>query len=134
MIIPNQDPTTVPTILHNARGIGKMIDQLITDNPEIIAANRNRYVSSKGVFVHRNGNLIGSLYDITRTWDIYAQEIDAWAARNDQPRRARRPKRGSGLRWKKGRFVEKARNGRWVPVADQLQLCERKTHRGRGRR
>lgn len=129
MIIPNQDPSAGPNFLHNAHGIEQMIDQLIANNPEIIAANRNRYVSTKAIYVRRNGILIGNLYDITRTWDVYSQEIDAWATRNNQPRRVRRSKPGSGLRWRKGRFVKKARNGRWLPVADQLQLCKRKAHR-----
>lgn len=122
MAVPHADPNTPPTIIFRQRSVRAIIDQLIANDPAIVASKRNRYAAWKSITIVRNGGAIDTLNNVGKAYHVYQQELDAWAMRTNRPRRPRRAPKSSGVTWKKGRFLKLMDNGTMMPLRDQLQM------------
>lgn len=75
----------------------------------------------KLVSLFRMGTNLGTLAEIRDEFSFWVDQVDKWAAKNGQRRRARRDVRGSNLIWRDPKFQQVLPDGSTRP-ADHLQL------------
>lgn len=86
----------------------------------------------KLVSLFRNGENLGTLAKIRDEYGFWIDQVDEWAASNNQRRRARRCPRGSGLLWHNSKFYQAMPDGSYEPLDDAYQLNPVNQHHNRG--
>lgn len=85
----------------------------------------------KLVSLFRMGTNLGTLAEIREEYSLWVDQVDIWAARNRQRRRARRDVRGSSLIWRDSKFHQVLPDGSTEPLDHHLQLDPVSQHHNR---
>lgn len=117
-------------VLARCKGTQDLAKALVEEDDRLRSSGHNG--AWKLVSLFRNGENLGTLDKIRDEYQFWIDQVDEWAARNHQRRRARRAPRGSGLLWRNSRFYQAMPDGTYVPLDDAYQLNPVNQHHNRG--
>lgn len=104
-------------LISRCAGTKQLAAALIKEDSRLSVITPSR--AWKHFHLHRADVDLGTLWDVRLRYNLWIDQVDAWAVRNRQPRRARRSPRGSNVVFRDGLFRRLVPGGGMVVCEDQ---------------
>lgn len=104
-------------LIPRCAGTKKLASVLIEGDSRLSAITPSR--AWKNFRLYRANVNLGTLWDVRLRYNLWIDQVDAWAVRNHQPRRPRRSPRGTDVVFRDGLFQKLVPGGRMVVCKDQ---------------
>lgn len=118
-------------LIQRCAGTKQLALALIKEDSRLSAITPSR--AWKHFRLYRANVNLGTLWDVRLRYNLWIDQVDAWAVRNDQPRRHRRRPRGTNVVFRDGLFQILVPGGGMVVCEDQ-HAFDASRRRGVGRR
>lgn len=117
LLVTSISSPTGRLLIPRCAGTRQLAAALINEDSRLSAITPSR--SWRQFRLYRATINLGTLWDVRLRYNLWIDQVDAWAVRNQQPRRARRSPRGSNVIFRDGFFRRLVPGGGMVVCEDQ---------------
>lgn len=117
LLISSPSSPTGRLLIPRCAGTKQLVVALIKEDPRLSVITPSR--AWKHFRLYRANVNLGTLWDVRQRYNLWIDQVDAWAVRNQQPRRARRSPRGSNVVFRDGLFRRLLPGGGMAVCEDQ---------------
>lgn len=117
-------------LIPRCTGTKQLASALIKEDSRLSGVTPSR--AWKHFRLYRGNVNLGTLWDVRLRYNLWIDQVDAWAVRNQQPRRPRRSPRGTDVVFRDGLFQRPVPGGGMVVCEDQHAFDAPRQRAGNG--